>query len=44
MSQIVRIDAERNLIMIKGTVPGAPSTDVIIIPAVKVPAEKAKRA
>lgn len=45
MSQkIVRIDAERNLIMIHGSVPGAPSTDVIILPAEKVPADKQKSA
>lgn len=45
MSQkIVRIDLERNLIMIKGTVPGAPSTDVVIIPAVKKPEVKEKSA
>lgn len=36
MSQeVVRIDVERNLVMIRGTVPGAPGTDVIIRPAVK---------
>jgi len=33
--QIVRIDAERNLVLIKGAVPGAKSGDVIIRPAVK---------
>jgi large subunit ribosomal protein L3 len=35
--QIVRIDAGRNLIMIRGCVPGAPGADVIIRPAVKKP-------
>jgi large subunit ribosomal protein L3 len=45
MSQkIVRIDLEKNLVMIRGTVPGAPSTDVIIIPAVKKQHEKEKSA
>jgi large subunit ribosomal protein L3 len=45
MSQkIVRIDLERNLIMVRGTVPGAPSTDVIIIPAVKKQNKKAQSA
>jgi len=33
--EIVRIDAERNLVLIKGSVPGAKSGDVIIRPAVK---------
>jgi len=33
--KIVRIDAERNLVLIKGVVPGAPGCDVIIRPAVK---------
>ncbi|OAI45818.1 50S ribosomal protein L3 [Gammaproteobacteria bacterium SCGC AG-212-F23] len=33
--KIVKIDQERNLIMIKGGVPGAPNGDVIIRPAVK---------
>jgi large subunit ribosomal protein L3 len=33
--EIVRIDVERNLILIKGAVPGAPGGDVIIRPAVK---------
>jgi large subunit ribosomal protein L3 len=33
--EIVRVDAERNLLLIKGAVPGAPGTDIIIKPAVK---------
>lgn len=33
--EIVRIDAERNLLMIKGAVPGAPGGDVVVKPAVK---------
>jgi large subunit ribosomal protein L3 len=33
--EVVRIDAERNLVLIKGAVPGAKSGDVIIRPAVK---------
>lgn len=33
--RIVRIDKERNLIMVRGGVPGAPSGEVIIKPAVK---------
>ena len=38
--QVVRVDIERNLILIKGTVPGAPGSDVIIRPAVKVKNKK----
>jgi large subunit ribosomal protein L3 len=33
--QIVRVDTEKNLILIKGAVPGAPGEDVIVRPAVK---------
>ncbi len=33
--EIVKVDAERNLILIKGAVPGAPGGDVVIRPAVK---------
>ena len=33
--QIVRIDTERQLILVRGAVPGAPGGDVIVRPAVK---------
>ena len=33
--EIVRVDAERNLLLIKGAVPGAKGGDVIISPAIK---------
>lgn len=33
--EVVKIDVERNLILIKGAVPGAPGGDVIVRPAVK---------
>lgn len=33
--QLVRIDAERNLLLIKGSIPGAPGTRIEIRPAVK---------
>lgn len=33
--EIVRVDAERNLLLIKGAVPGATGGDVIVRPAVK---------
>lgn len=32
---IVRIDSERNLLLLKGVVPGAPGSSVIILPAVR---------
>lgn len=38
---IVKIDAERNLIMVRGGVPGAVNGYVVIRPAVKKPAEAA---
>jgi len=34
--EVVRVDEERNLILVKGAVPGAKGGDVIITPAVKV--------
>ena len=33
--EIVRVDAERNLLLIKGAVPGAPGGNVVVRPAVK---------
>jgi large subunit ribosomal protein L3 len=33
--EIVRIDAERQLLLIKGAVPGADGGDVVVRPAVK---------
>lgn len=33
--EVVRVDAENNLLLIKGAVPGAPGSDVIVRPAVK---------
>ena len=37
---IARIDAELNLIMVKGAVPGAPGGKVLVTPAVKAAAKK----
>ncbi len=34
--EVVRVDAERGLLLIKGSVPGAPGGDVIVRPAVKL--------
>ena len=33
--EVVRVDAERNLLLIKGAVPGAPGGDVIVRPTIK---------
>jgi large subunit ribosomal protein L3 len=33
--QVIRVDAERNLLLIKGAVPGAPGGNIIVRPAVK---------
>jgi large subunit ribosomal protein L3 len=33
--RVVRVDVDRNLILVRGTIPGAPGCDVIISPAVK---------
>ncbi|WP_185232168.1 50S ribosomal protein L3 [Teredinibacter franksiae] len=34
--EVVRVDVERNLLLIKGAVPGAPGGDVIVRPAIKL--------
>ncbi|MCL4168647.1 UNVERIFIED_CONTAM: hypothetical protein GTU68_036589 [Idotea baltica] len=33
--EVVRVDVERNLILVKGAIPGAPGGDVVVRPAVK---------
>jgi large subunit ribosomal protein L3 len=33
--EVVRVDAERNLLLVKGAIPGAPGGDVLVRPAVK---------
>lgn len=33
--EVVRVDAERNLLLVKGAVPGAKGGDVIVLPSVK---------
>jgi large subunit ribosomal protein L3 len=33
--EVVRVDAERNLLLVKGAVPGSSGGDVIIRPSVK---------
>ena len=39
--EVVRVDAERNLLLIKGAIPGAKGGDVIVRPAVKAQNKKA---
>ena len=34
--EVVRVDAERNLLLVKGAVPGAANSDVVVRPSVKV--------
>jgi ribosomal protein L3 len=34
--EIVRVDVERHLLLVKGAVPGAVNSDVIVRPSVKV--------
>lgn len=41
--QVVRVDAERNLLLIRGAVPGAPGGQVIVRPSVKAAAKAAKK-
>lgn len=36
--EVVRVDAEKNLLLIRGAVPGAPGSDLIVRPAVKAKA------
>jgi large subunit ribosomal protein L3 len=38
--EVARVDAERQLIMVKGAVPGAKNGQVVVLPAVKVKAKK----
>jgi large subunit ribosomal protein L3 len=37
---VVRVDAERGLLMVKGAVPGYPGADIVVRPAIKAPAKK----
>ena len=41
--QVVRVDAERNLLLIRGAVPGAPGGEVIVRPSIKAVARAAKK-
>lgn len=42
--EVVRVDAERHLLLIRGAVPGSPGGDVIIKPTVKVQVNRAETA
>ena len=42
--EVVRVDIERNLILIKGAIPGSKGGDVVVRPAIKVKLQKAKGA
>ena len=41
---VVRVDVERNLILIKGAIPGSKGGDVVVRPAIKAKLKKAKGA
>jgi large subunit ribosomal protein L3 len=41
--QVVRVDAERNLLLIRGAVPGAPGGQVIVRPSVKAAAQTKRK-
>jgi large subunit ribosomal protein L3 len=41
--QVIRVDAERNLLLIRGAVPGAPGGQVIVRPSLKAAARAAKK-
>ncbi|MBS0318993.1 MAG: 50S ribosomal protein L3 [Proteobacteria bacterium] len=38
--KVVRVDAERGLLLIKGAVPGADGGHIVVVPSVKTPAKK----
>lgn len=40
--QVVRVDAERNLLLIRGAVPGAPGGEVVVRPSVKAARQAAR--
>ena len=41
--KIVRVDAERNLLLVSGAVPGAPGGQVIVRPSVKAAARALRK-
>ena len=42
--EVVRVDSERNLLLIKGAIPGSKGGDVVVRPAVKSKATKSRGA
>jgi large subunit ribosomal protein L3 len=38
--EVVKVDADRNLLLVKGAVPGSENGQVVVRPAVKAPAAK----
>jgi large subunit ribosomal protein L3 len=40
--EIVRVDAERNLLLIKGAIPGSKGGDVVVRPAIKAKLQKVR--
>jgi large subunit ribosomal protein L3 len=42
--EVARVDAERSIIMIKGSVPGSKNGSVILLPSVKTRVSKAPKA
>jgi large subunit ribosomal protein L3 len=41
--EIARVDAERSLLMVTGSVPGAKNGAVVVLPSVKAPVPKAAK-
>ena len=41
--KVVRVDAERNLLLVSGAVPGAPGGQVIVRPSVKAAAARTRK-
>jgi large subunit ribosomal protein L3 len=37
---VVRVDKERGLLLVKGSVPGADGGHIVVLPAAKTPAKK----
>ena len=42
--EVVRVDVDRNLLLVKGAVPGSENGQVVVRPATKAPAAKATAA
>jgi large subunit ribosomal protein L3 len=42
--EVIRVDVDRNLLLVKGAIPGAPGRDVIVTPAVKTKSKSTEAA